>query len=103
MHYKVHEISEERASVLDEHDQTVVECGSKVQAQLVAGALGLRDRMLTQLAHGFVEALDNGESSASMAQQWRGVVMSNALSEDDADELWAIVRKILDNAKGPGQ
>lgn len=103
MKYTVHELETDKANVLDEHGQTIVECGSKLQAQLVAGALGLRDRMLLQLAHGFVSGMNNGDSSASMGQQWRGIVLSNALSDDDANELWAMIRKILDSEKGPGQ
>ncbi len=102
MPYTINEIDEKDVEV-QEDGVTLVQCGNRAQANLVMSALSLRDRTLKQLAHGIVQQFNDGDTSAKMGQIWRGTILGNGLTKDDADELWAILRTVLEDEKGPEQ
>ena len=89
------EVINDEYTVKNENDLTILTLENEIAGRLVVSALNIRERTLTRLAHDFVNQANNGDSDLKLGDLWRGMVLSNGLTLDDSDELWDLIRKVL--------
>lgn len=85
----------------DENKRNICFCNKMGDAELIAGALNLRGDYLRRMAHSFIGAVDDADSSRKLWDNWQGTVKGHGLSEADAKQLWVEIGNLLNKDTKP--